>query len=93
MGGTLSPLIGKSLNLFQIFLFLEGLKMMQQDHIIDQTGLIMYGKRQKVKFLDLNYMLFSGIFLRRIGGYPLPLLTENHSAQKSLAEFGGTPLS
>ena len=49
----------------------------------------MYEKRQKMKLLDLKYLLFSGIFLSGIGGYPPPPLTENHSAQKPLAEMGG----
>ena len=40
---------------------------------------------------DLKYLLFSGIFLSGIGGYPPPPLTENHPAQKPLAERGGTP--
>ena len=35
--------------------------------------------------------LFSGIFFSGIGGYPPPPLTENHPAQKPLAEMGGTP--
>ena len=30
----------------------------------------MYEKRQKMDFSDLRYLLFSGIFLREIGGYP-----------------------
>ena len=42
--------------------------MDQKGHIIDQTGLIMYEKRQKIKFLDLKYQVLSGIFLRGIGG-------------------------
>ena len=46
----------------------------------------MYKKGQNVGFLDLKYLLFSGI-----GGYPLPPLEENHSAQKLLAELGGAP--
>ena len=40
----------------------------------------------KLEFLDLKYMLFSGIFLSGIGGFPPPPLTENHPAQKPLAE-------
>ena len=40
--------------------------------------------------MDQKYLLFSEIFLSRIGGYPLPPLTENHPAQKPLAEIGGT---
>ena len=65
--------------------------MDQKGHIIDQKGLKMYEKRQKMEFLDLKYLLFSGIFLSRNGGYPPPPLTENHPAQKPLAETGGTP--
>ena len=48
-------------------------------------------KRQKIEFSNLKYLLFSGIFLGGIGGYPPPPLTENHPAQKPLAEIGGTP--
>ena len=65
--------------------------MDQKDHIIDQKGLQMYEKRQKMGFSDLKYLLFNGIFLSGIGGYPPPPLTENHPAQKPLAEMGGTP--
>ena len=49
-------------------------------------------KSAKKEFWDLNYLLFSRFFLSRMGGTPLPTLTENHSAQKSLAELGVTPL-
>ena len=52
-------------------------------YIMDQKGLKMHGKRQKIEFLDLKKPAFSGIFLSGIGGYPPPL-TENHCAQKSL---------
>ena len=48
-------------------------------------------KKAKIEFLDLEYLLFSGFFLSGIGGYPPPPLTENHPAQKPLAEMGGTP--
>ena len=58
---------------------------------MDQKGLKMYEKDKKRGFSDLKYLLFSGIFLSVIGGTPLPPLTENHSAQKPLAELGGTP--
>ena len=51
----------------------------------------MYEKRQKIEFSDLKSLLFSGIFLSGIGGYPPPPLMENHPAQKPLAEMGGTP--
>ena len=67
-------------------------------HIMDQKGLKMHEKREKIEFLDLKNLFldlknlfFSGIFLSGIGGYSLPPLTENHSAQKRLAELGGTP--
>ena len=62
-----------------------------KDHVIDQKGLKMYENRQKMEFLDLRYLLFSGIFLSRIGGYPPRPLTENHPAQKPLAERGVPP--
>ena len=65
--------------------------MDQKGHMIDQKGLKMYEKSQKMEFSDLKYLLFSGIFLSGIGGYPPPPLTENHPAQKPLAERGGTP--
>ena len=61
------------------------------DHIIDQKGLKMYKKRLKIEFSDLKDLLFSGIFLSKIGGYPPPPLTENHPAQKPLAEMEGPP--
>ena len=35
-------------------------------------------KKGKKEFLDLKNLLFSGIFLSRIGGYP-PTMGENHS--------------
>ena len=42
--------------------------MDQKGHIIDQKGLKMYEKRQKMEFLDLKYLLFRGIFLSGFGG-------------------------
>ena len=60
--------------------------MDQNGHITDQKGLKMYEKRQKMEFTDLKILLFCGIW-----GYPPPPLTENHPAQKPLAEMGGTP--
>ena len=65
--------------------------MDQKDHIIDQKALKMYVKRQKMQFWDIKYLLFIGIFLSGIGEYPPPPLTENHPAQKPLAEMGSTP--
>ena len=64
--------------------------MGQKAHTMVQTGLKMHEKRQKLEFLDLKNLLFGGIFLSGIGGYAPPL-TDNHCAQKSLAEMGGTP--
>ena len=64
--------------------------MGQKGHIMVQKGLKMHEKRQKIEISNLKYLLFSGIFLSGIGGYPPPL-TDNHCAQKSLAERGGTP--
>ena len=58
---------------------------------MDQKGLKTHEKRQKIEFLDLKNLLFNGIFLSGIGGYPPPPLTENHPAQKPLAEMGVTP--
>ena len=48
-------------------------------------------KKAKNRVSNLKYLLFSGILLSGIGGYPSPPLTENHPAQKPLAEKGGTP--
>ena len=60
-------------------------------YIMVQKGLKMHEKRQEIEFSNLRYLLFSGIFLSGIGGYPPPPSTENHPAQKPLAEMGGTP--
>ena len=46
--------------------------MDQKGHIIDQKGLKMYEKRQKIEFSDLKNLIFGGIFLSGIGGTPLP---------------------
>ena len=65
--------------------------MDQKDHIIDQKGLQMYEKRQKMGFSDLKYLLFNGIFLSGIGGYPPPPLNGKSSCPKTLSGKGGTP--
>ena len=62
--------------------------MGQKGHIMDQKGLKMHEKRQKVEFLDLRNLLISAMG----GGVPPPL-KENHPAQKPLAEMGGYPPS
>ena len=63
--------------------------MGQTGHIMVQKGLKIQKKKAKIEFLDLKNLLLSGIFLSGIGGYPPPPLTENHPAQKPLAEMGG----
>ena len=65
--------------------------MDQKGHMIDQKGLKMYEKSQKMEFLDLKYLLFSGIFLSGIGGYPPPPLNGKSSCPKTLSGKGGTP--
>ena len=55
-------------------------------NIIVQKGLKMHEKRQNIEFLDLKNLPFSGFFLSGIWGYPP--LTDNHCAQKSLADRG-----
>ena len=60
---------------------------------MDQKGLKMHEKRQKIEFSNLKYLLFSGIFLSGIGGYPPPL-TENQCEKKKvffLSGKGGYP--
>ena len=54
--------------------------MGQKGHIMVQKGLKMHEKRQEIEFLDLKNLLFGGIFLSGIGGYPPPPLTDNHCA-------------
>ena len=54
-------------------------------HMIDQKGLKMYEKSQKMEFSDLKYLLFSGIFLSGIGGYPPPPL--NGKSAKLFQKF------
>ena len=45
-----------------------------------------------MEFLDLIHLLFSRIFRSGFLGYPPPPpLTENHPAQKPLAEMGVPP--
>ena len=37
--------------------------MDQKGYIMDQKKLKIYGKGQRIVFLDLKYLLFSGVFL------------------------------
>ena len=46
---------------------------------------------KKWSFRTLNTSFLAGFSLAELGGTPLPPLTENHPAQKPLAEMGGTP--
>ena len=43
-----------------------------------------------MEFLDLKYLLFSGIFISGIGGYSPPLNGKS-SCPKTLSGKGGTP--
>ena len=60
--------------------------MGQTGHIIDQNGLKVHEKRQKIEFSNLKCLLFSGIFLSGIWGYPKIIVLK-----KSLAERGVPP--
>ena len=59
--------------------------MDQKGHIIVQKGLKRHEKRQKIEFLDIKYLLFSGIFLSRMGGYPPPPVNGKSSCPKTLS--------
>ena len=74
-------------------MFLEQIRLKkdQKGHMIDQKGLKMYEKSQKMEFLDLKYLLFSGIFLSGIGGYPPPRHNGKSSCPKTLSGKGGYP--
>ena len=48
-------------------------------------------KRAKINVFWPKIAVFRVIFLSGIGVYPPPPLTEYHSAQKSLVEWGVTP--
>ena len=62
--------------------------MGQKGHIMVQKGLKMHKKKQKIEFLDLKYLLYSRIFLSRIGGTPLP---PKSFCPKTLSGIGGYP--
>ena len=66
--------------------------MDQNGHIIDQIGLKMYEKKAKNGVFGPKIQCSLAEFsLAELGGTPLPPLTENHPAQKPLAERGGNP--
>ena len=65
--------------------------MGQKGHIMVQKGLKMHEKRQKIEFLDLKNLLFSGIFLSGIGGYPPSPLNRQSLCSKKLSGKGGYP--
>ena len=48
------------------------------------------GKKNRVYRPKITVFL-AEFYLVELGGYPPPPLTENHPAQKPLAEMGGTP--
>ena len=48
--------------------------MGQKGYIMVRKGLKMHEKGQKLEFLDLKNLLFSGTFLSGIGGTPSPPL-------------------
>ena len=62
--------------------------MDQKGHMIDQKGLKMYEKSQKMEFSDLKYLLLSGIVLSGIGGYPPRPLNGKPSCPKTLSGKG-----
>ena len=55
-----------------------------------QKGLKMHEKRQKIEFLDLENLLYSGFFLAELGGTPLPL-NRKSLCPKKLSGKGGVP--
>ena len=56
-----------------------------------QKGLKMHEERQKIEFLDLKNLPFSGIFLTGIRGYPPPPLNGKSCCPKTLSGNGGYP--
>ena len=63
--------------------------MGQKDHIMVQQGLKVHEKRQKMEFWTKKTCFSAEFSLAELGGTPAPL-ADNHCAQKSLAERGGT---
>ena len=52
----------------------------------------MYEKGKRIEFLDLKKLLFSGIFLSGIGGYPPPPLCFGRRTISFLVEFESSAL-
>ena len=40
----------------------------QKGHMMDQKGLKLYEKKQKIEFLDLKYLLFIQLSIADLGG-------------------------
>ena len=74
-----------------MFFALNKVRNGPKGYIMDQKGLKMHEKRQKIEFLDLKNLLFSRIFLSGIGGYSPPPLNGQSSCPKTLSGQGGTP--
>ena len=59
--------------------------MDQKRHMMDQKGLKMYEKRQKIDFLDLKYLFLAEFSLAELGGTPSPPL--NGKSAKLFQKF------
>ena len=64
--------------------------MGQKGHIIDQKGLKIHEKRQKIEFSNLKYLLLAEFSLAELGGTPLPLKGKS-SWPKTLSGNGEYP--
>ena len=67
--------------------------MDQKRHMMDQKGLKMYEKRQKIDFLDLKYLFLAEFSLAELGGTPSPPLNGKSFCPKTLSGIGGYPSS
>ena len=65
--------------------------MGQKGPIIVQKGLNMHEKRHIIEFWTQKNCFLAEFSLAEFGVPPSPPLTDNHPAQKPLAERGGTP--
>ena len=64
--------------------------MGQKGHIMNQKGLKMHEKRQKIEFLDLKNLL-AKFSLAELGGTPHPLNRQSLCSKKLRGKGGGTP--